>query len=136
MSELRRVSAIRVWPQEYKLAYGAHQVFLRLGFQAADLFTGVTAGRVVLLLSPNPSDSARRFTFTVCPTTMHEGQFIDGWDDFVIAVNNLDGISERQRDRWVQDVLAQLDKAGLVIALRAKGMLPAQLYPASSQPGQ
>ncbi|HEY4266711.1 MAG TPA: hypothetical protein VGM94_00835 [Galbitalea sp.] len=121
--------------REIRLLYGAHQIFIRLGFDPAALYTGINWGRVILVAAPgypglaDQSELAKvkpRFVFTVCQTEMYEACFNTKWLQAIEQIQSLRNVTVAERDAMVAEFERDLDRVGLVIALYAKGMLPGQ----------
>lgn len=107
--------------REIRLCYGAHQAFLRLGFDAEHIFCGVNFGRIVVVLR---KPDRPEFVLTACESPMALGTFADKWNAFIRAMQVERSIDEDVREQMFDEFRGQFSGVGLVTGLMGKGLLP------------
>jgi hypothetical protein len=107
---------------EIRLCYGAHQAFLRLGFEAEQIFCGVNGGRVLVVLRP---PSKPEFVLTACESTpMTPEIFEAAWNRFVEVMQVDRSVTFETREQMFVEFRGLFPTVPLVAALVAKGLFP------------
>jgi len=107
--------------REIRLCYGAHQAFLRLGFDAEHIFCGINGGRVIVVLRP---PGKPEFVLTACETSMAYEVFATKWRDLVEAMQVAQTVSMATREAMLDEFRELFPGVPLVASLMVKGLLP------------
>lgn len=106
---------------EIRICYGAHQAFLRIGFEAEHIFCGINGGRLLVVLRPPKKPE---FVLTACETPMTYDDFIMKWIAFIDAMQIAKTINTETCEALYDEFLGLHQSVPLLGALVAKGLLP------------